>query len=481
MEIDTAMNQFKLYTIFFLSIILWMSCKTTQSDASQTKISLPKSYSEITDSVNSANIKWKDFFTDKDLVALIDTALKNNLDILMTLQKIEVARNDLRLSKGAMLPTVNANFAYLQRKFGYYTMDDAGNRVTEIRPGEIVPTHLPDYFVGLQANWEIDIWGKLRNKKKAAFTRYLGSTEAVNLVRTNLIAEISNTYYELLALDVELDIIDETINIQKNMLEIFEIQKQSGVTNELAIKQFEAQVLNSRNLKFELLQKINENENKLNFLLGRFPQPIVRNKSNFNAQTPMLVKAGVPSQLLQNRPDIKQSEYELLASNLNVKAAKAAFYPSFMITGTAGFQSFNTSFLFTTPQSLAYNLLGSLTTPLINRSAIKAQFKNAKANQVEAMYKYQKTVLNAYVEVSNELSNIRNLENIYSLKTEEVSTLDSSISIATDLFKSGRATYFEVLMTQRSALESKLDLVTAKKRQYISTVNIYKALGGGWR
>ncbi|MCU0442206.1 MAG: TolC family protein [Bacteroidia bacterium] len=447
----------------------------------QTNILLPKSYTDNADSTNSATVRWNDFFMDKNLVALIDTALKNNLDILMTLQKIEVARNDLRLSKGAMLPTVNANFAYLQRKFGYYTMDDAGNRVTEITPGQLIPTNLPDYFVGLQANWEIDIWGKLRNKKKAAFTRYLSSTEGVKLVRTNLIAEIANTYYELIALDVELDIIDETIKIQESVLEIFEVQKQSGVTNELAIKQFKAQVLNSKNLEYELLQKIKENENKLNFLLGRYPQPIARDKVNFNSQVPANIKSGIPSQLLANRPDIKQSEYELIASNLNVKSAKAAFYPSFTITGSAGFQSFNTAFLFTTPQSIAYNALGSLTTPLINRSAIKAQFKNAKANQIEAMYKYQKTILNAYVEVSNELSNINNLEMIYKLKTEEVSTLDSSISIATDLFKSGRATYFEVLMTQRSALASKLELVTAKKRQYNTTVNLYKALGGGWQ
>lgn len=475
------MKLFKIYTVLFLMSILWFSCKTTQSDVSQTNLLLPKSYTDNADSINSATLKWNDFFTDKNLVALIDTALKNNLDILMTLQKIEIARNDLRLSKGAMLPTVNANFAYLQRKFGYYTMDDAGNRITEIKPGQLIPTNLPDYFVGLQTNWEIDIWGKLRNKKKAAFTRYLSTTEGVKLVRTNLIAEIANTYYELIALDVELDIIDETIKIQESILEIFEVQKQSGVINELAIKQFRAQVLNSKNLEYELLQKIKENENKLNFLLGRYPQPITRDKVNFNSQVPANIKSGIPSQLLANRPDIKQSEYELVASNLNVRSAKAAFYPSFTITGTVGFQSFNTAFLFTTPQSVAYNLLGSLTTPLINRSAIKAQFKNAKANQIEAMYKYQKTILNAYVEVSNELSNISNLEMIYQLKTEEVATLDSSISIATDLFKSGRATYFEVLMTQKTALQSRLELVTTKRRQFDATVNIYKALGGGWK
>ncbi|MFY8021116.1 MAG: TolC family protein [Bacteroidia bacterium] len=461
--------------------IFYAGCKMPENTIVNSKKTIPVSYSSSSDSSNSAETNWRTFFTDSILVGLIDTALKNNYDVLMTLQKIEVARSDMRLSKGAMLPNANLNLANLQRKFGYYTMDDAGNRVTEITPGQLIPTHLPDYFVGLQSNWEIDIWGKLRNKKKAAFLRYLASQEAVNLVRTNLIAEIANAYYELLALDVELGIIEETIQIQSNMLEIFEVQKQSGITNELAIKQFEAQVLHSKNLKFELLQKINENNNKIGFLLGQYPQAIPRKQANFSSNYPMVMKAGIPSQLLANRPDIRQSEYELMAANLSVKAAKAAFYPSFIITGNAGFQAFNTSYLFISPQSIAYNVLGNLTAPFINRSGIKAQFNTAKANQIEAMYKYQKTILNAYVEVSNELSNIKNLEKIVELKSQEVSALEKSISIATELFKSGRATYFEVLMTQGSALESKLDLVTAKKRQFNATVNVYKALGGGWK
>ncbi|TAE83791.1 MAG: TolC family protein [Bacteroidetes bacterium] len=474
-------NKYIVSVVCLLSIITYTGCKTPNTRVNQHKNKLPTTYATAKDSANSAHLKWKEYFTDKNLVSLIDTALKNNLDVLMTLQKIEIAKNDLRLSKGAMLPTVGANLAYLQRKFGYYTMDDAGNRITEIRPGEFIPTHLPDYFVGLQANWEIDIWGKLRGKKKAAFMRYLSSVEGSHLVTTNLIAEIANTYYELLSLDIELDIVEETIQLQKDALTVIKVQKQAGIANELAIKQFEAQVLNSQSFEFELLQKIKENENKINFLLGRFPQPIPREKSSFSSQLPKQVQEGIPSQLLENRPDIKQAEFELLASNWNVQSAKAAFYPSFNITGSLGFQSFNTSFLFTTPQSLAYNLLGSLTAPLINRSAIKAQFKTAKANQIEAMYKYQKAILNGYVEVANELSNIKNLEKTYTLKNEEVNALITSIDISSDLFKSGRATYFEVLMTQRTALESRIELVTTKKRQFNATVNIYKALGGGWR
>ena len=466
---------------FLIFSLVYSGCKTPETILKTDRKQMPQSFTELKDSTNSADIKWKDFFGDKDLIILIDTALKNNLDVLMTLQKIEIARNDLRLTKGAMLPTVNSNFAYLQRKFGYYTMDDAGNRTTEITPGQIIPTNLPDYFIGLQTNWEIDIWGKLRNKKKASFSRYLSSVEGTNLVLTNLVSEIAIAYYELVALDNELDIIRETIKLQQDALEIIKIQKDAGVANELAVKQFEAEVLSSQGLEFETLQQIAENENKLNFLLGRFPQPIVREKANFTNQIPTQIKAGIPSQLLKNRPDIKQAEFELLATKFDVRAAKAAFYPSFNITGSLGFQAFNTAFLFTSPQSLAYNLLGSLTTPLLNRSAIKNQFKNAKANQIEAMYSYQKTILNGYVEVSNEISNIKNLEQIHDRKTKEVEALTQSIDLSNDLFKSGRATYFEVLMIQNRSLRSKLELINTKKRQYNATVNIYKALGGGWK
>jgi multidrug efflux system outer membrane protein len=466
---------------FLIFNIIYSGCKVPETIVNTDRKQIPQSYTETKDSTNSADIKWKDFFADKDLITLIDTALKNNFDVLMTLQKIEMARNDLRLTKGAMLPAVSSNFAYLQRKFGYYTMDDAGNRTTEITPGKIIPTNLPDFNLGLQTSWEVDIWGKLRNKKKAAFSRYLSSVQGKNLVITNLVSEVVSTYYELLALDNELDIIRETIKLQQDALEIIKVQKEANLANELAVKQFEAEFLNSQGLEFETMQQITESENKLNFLLGRFPQLVVREKANFTNQIPPQIKSGIPSQLLKNRPDIMQAEFYLLATKFDVRTAKAAFYPSFNISGSLGFQAFNTAFLFTSPQSLAYNLLGSLVTPLINRSAIKAQFNSAKANQLDAMYYYQKTILNGYVEVSNELSNIKNLEQIQDRKTKEVEALTQSIDISNDLFKSGRATYFEVLMIQSRSLQSKLELVNTKKRQYNATVNIYKALGGGWR
>ena len=234
-------------------------------------------------------------------------------------------------------------------------------------------------------------------------------------------------------------------------------------------------------MEFDILQQIKENENKINFLLGRYPQAIVRDKSTFMTQLPKQIKSGIPSQLLANRPDIKQAKFELFAAKCDAKSAQAEFFPSFSITGGVGFQAFKPSLLFNTPQSLMYNLAGDLVAPLINRNAIKAEYNKAKARQIEAMYNYQKSILNGYVEVSNQLSNINNLNSAFDIKSKQVDALTQSINIANDLFQYGKADYFEVLMTQRDALDAKIELIKTKQEQFNAVVNIYQALGGGWK
>ncbi|PRZ27925.1 NodT family efflux transporter outer membrane factor (OMF) lipoprotein [Flavobacterium granuli] len=442
---------------------------------------LPESYVASKDTLNIAATKWDLFYKDQKLKQLIEISLANNYDLQAAMQKIEIARSSLRLNKGAQLPSLSAGIGAAQRKFGLYTMDGAGNATTDIRPGQIVPEHLPDYLAGFNASWEVDVWGKLRSKKKAAAARYSGSIEGKNAIQTALIAEVASAYFELLALDNELDIIRETIVLQQAALEVIKIKKAAAVLNELAVKQFEGQLSNSKAFEFEIIQKIALTENRLNFLSGQFPQTILRDKTKFNAENTSPISLGIPSQLLKNRPDIRQAELELIASKCDVKSAKAAFYPSFTITGSVGYQAFKTALLFQSPDSFAYTILGGLTAPLLNRSAIKAQFNTAKANQTEALLNYQKTILNGYIEVANELSNLNNLKQLYELKDKEVASYTQSITIANDLFKSGRASYLEVLMSQRTALESKIELITTKKLQHQAAINLYKALGGGWQ
>jgi len=468
--------------IGLLSIILAVaSCKVPAITTAAENRSVPVSFGNSQDTSNISTLPWRHFFTDKNLVTLIDTALQHNQELMITLQEVEIARNDIRFRQQPLLPTVGAKAGIGVEKVGRYTSQGAGDASTEIKPGKEMPDPLGDFSAAIFATWEIDIWKKLHNAKKAAVTRYLSTVEGKNFVLTNLISEIANSYYELLALDNQLVIVRQNIELQKNALGIVKIQKEAARVTELAVQKFEAEVLKSQSLEFEILQKIKETENKVNFLLGRFPQSIVRDQSNFLALVPAAVSTGIPSQLLANRPDIKQAELELVAAKLDVKVARAEFFPSLGISAAVGLQAFNPAYLFRLPESILYSLAGDLAGPLINRNAIKAEFNNASARQLQAMYNYERTILNAYLEVSTQLSNIGNLQSNYDLKSKQVDALTRSIDISNDLFKNARADYLEVLMTQRDALESKLELIETKQQQLSAVINIYRELGGGWK
>jgi outer membrane protein, multidrug efflux system len=432
------------------------------------------------DSINTAKLKWKDFFTDPHLTALIDTALKNNQEYNILLQEINISRNEIKARKGEYLPFVGVGAGAGVEKVGRHTRSGAVEESTDIEPGRKFPSPLPDYMIGLNASWELDIWKKLRNAKKSAMLRYLATVEGRNFMVTNLIAEIATSYYELMALDNQLQILKQNIEIQQNALEIVKLEKLAAKVTELAVRKFEAEVLKNQSHLYDIMQSITETENRLNFLVGRFPQTVERNSQAFIDFKLDTIHAGIPAHLLQNRPDIRQAEQELAAAKLDVKVARANFYPSLRITAGAGYQAFNTNFLMM-PESMIYSIGGDLIAPLVNRNAIKAYYYSATSKQIQNVYNYERTILNAYIEVANQLSNISNLQRSYDLKVKQVEALTQSINISTRLFKSARADYMEVLLTQRDALESKFELIETKMQQMHARVNIYQALGGGWK
>lgn len=456
------------------------SCTPALAPLVETK-AVPESFDKSIDTTNIAATPWQTYFKDANLINLIEIALKNNQELQITLQEIEIAKNDIRVRKGALLPKVGIGAGAGIEKVGRYTSQGAGDASTEIRPSLEMPEPLGDLKIAAYANWEVDIWKKLRNSKKAAVSRYLSTVEGKNFVITNLIAEVADSYYELLALDSQLDIVKQNIALQSTALEIVKIQKEAARSTELAVQKFQAEVMASKSMEFEILQNIKETENKINFLLGQYPQEIKRDKSNFISLLPPAIQSGIPAQLLSNRPDIKQAEMELEAAKLDVKVARAEFYPSLDITAMVGVNAFKSSYLFTLPESLLYSFVGDFAAPLINRNAIKAEYKSANARQIQALYNYERTILKAYLEVSSQLSKINNLEKSYQLKAQQVVALSRSIDVAGDLFKSARVDYFEVLMTQRDALESKLELIETKKEQLSAVVHVYRDLGGGWK
>lgn len=476
------MNKQRIYKYVGIACVLLTlaACKSINIEERAENRSVPDDFGTVqSDTINSGKINWKDYFADIPLQNLIETALQNNQELNIILQEIEISKNEIRARKGEYLPSVGLKVGGGVDKIARYTNIGAMEATTDIKPGKEMPEPLGDLMIGAYADWEVDIWGRLHNAKKAAVDRYLATVEGQNFMKTNLIAEIAQSYYELLALDNELEIVQQNIQIQNSALDIVKILKQSARTNELAVKRFQAQVLKTTGLQYEIQQKITETENRINFLVGRFPQHVERSHQGFVDLVPQTVYTGIPSDLLANRPDIKQAELELAASKLDIKSAKARFYPSLGITAGIGYQAFNPSYIFK-PQSLLYSLAGDLVAPLVNRNAIKAAYYNANAKQIQAVYEYEQTILTAYIEVANNLSKISNLQKSYDLKSQEVDALTQSIGISNDLFKSARADYMEVLLTQREALEAKFELIETKMQQLNATVSVYKALGGGW-
>ncbi|MCH4147025.1 MAG: efflux transporter outer membrane subunit [Prevotella sp.] len=468
--------------IIGVSVFVLASCKTPQMTqmTDRVKMQMPSQFQQ--DSVvggHATVTPWKQFFTDPALAALIDTALANNQDLRITLQQIAMAKSNVLYQEGLMMPSVSAGGSVGVSKAGRYTSEGAGNATTEIKPGKEMPDPLMDYQLGANADWEVDLWHKLSSSKRAAVEHYLATVEGRNAVLSSLIAQVAENYYHLLALDNKLDLIHQYIDLQKKAVEIAKIQKSADTDTELAVEKFEAELAKARSEEYTLRQEMTETENNLNLLLGRYPANIQRDKSSFLSTNLQKVMTGIPSELLTNRADIRQAEHELAAAKWNVDAARKEFLPSLNISASLGLDAFNPAYLTRLPKSLAFSVLGGLAGPLINKKAIQANFQTADAQQVEALYEYDKTLLTAYSEVCTLMSKIKNLDQYYQLKEEESNKLDHSIGIARQLYMNSRCTYLDVLMDERDALDAKMELLEAKEQQLSSMVDVYRSLGGG--
>lgn len=470
----------RLFLVGIIAILSLYSCVPTKTIREANK-TVPELYqNHQTDTTNSASVKWNDFFSDPNLVALIDTALANNQELNIMLQQVELSKNEIKTRTGEYLPFVGIYAGAEVEKVGEFTRNGSVEHNLNVREDEKFPEPLNNFRVGISASWELDIWKKLRNGKKAAVLEYLASIEGKNFMTTQLVSEIASTYYELMALDNQLEIIEQNLEIQQNALKMAVLQKEAARVTQLAVSRFEAEVFKNQSNKYLIEQQIYETENLINFLIGRYPQPIARSSNDFISKTVDTFNAGIPSQLLANRPDIKKAELELSAAKLNVKMAKANFYPSIGIQAGVGLEAFKTEFLTSTPESLVYSLVSDVVSPLINRNAIKAAYNSANNRQLQTVFEYERTILKAYIEVENQLSNLKNLNESYQLKEKQVNALSESIDLAISLFKSARAEYTEVLLTQRESLDSKIEIIETKRDQLIANIKLYQALGGGW-
>ncbi|GAA5507605.1 efflux transporter outer membrane subunit [Novipirellula caenicola] len=427
---------------------------------------------------NSSQVPRFEFFNDPYLTGLIHQALTGNQELKILNEEIRIASNEVQARSGEYLPFVTLGGGAGVEKSSAYSREGAVEEHLDAR-GKSFPDPLPDFLVATNVSWEIDIWRKLRNARDAACLRYLGSVDGRNYIVTRMVAEVAENYFELLALDNQLLTLDKTIEIQQRSLETSQQMKDAGRGTELAVQRFLAEVQKNESEKLIIQQRIVEAENRINFLLGRYPQPVQRSSVEYIDLNLHSLSAGVPAQLLRNRSDIRQAEREVAAAGLDVKVARARFYPSLNLSAGVGYRAFDAGYLFSTPESLIYNVAGDLVAPLINKKAIKAAYRSANAQQLQAVYDYQRTVLNAYTEVVNQLTKVDNYAKSIEIKKQQLESLEASVDSATKLFQNARAEYMEVLLAQRDMMEAKMVLIETKQEQLAATVNAYQALGGG--
>ena len=466
----------KLYYVITILVILMsiVACKTPQATMPEDtlKDSLPTLSKDSSVAISPA---WREFFQDPMLQKLIETALQNNQDLKITLQELAIARSAITAKQAALLPSVTANIGAGVSKVGRYTAEGAGNVGTEITPGHNIPTVIPDLGTSLQVDWTIDLWNKLNSGKKAAVERYLASEAGQRAIKSQLVADVAENYYLLLALDYKLSVMQQYISLQKDAVRIAQIQKEADADTQLAVEKFEAELAKAQADEFLLRQSIVETENNLNLLLGRFPQTIQRTKVDF-LQLPMPTTAhSLSTQLLLQRPDVIQAEHQLKAAKWDVETARKEFLPSFNISAAIGLNAFNPKYLFKLPESLVFNALGGLTAPLINKKAIQANFAQADALQIEALYNYDKTLLTAFIETSTLQSKISNIKLLQQFKQKQSDALIRAVSAAQKLYLNNRATYLEVIDSERGQLDCKMELIDAKSQQLSTLIEMYSA------
>ena len=412
----------------------------------------------LSDSSSIVSLSWKEFFNDAELQQLIEQALVGNTDLQSAEWRIEEAKAALTSAKLAYLPSF-----MLTPQGGVSSFDHSKASWS--------------YTGVASASWEIDIFGKLTNAKRRSQAVYQQSLEYKQAVTSSLIANVANLYYTLLMLDAQYAISQETATAWEASVRTMRLMKEAGMSNEAAIAQAESNYLSVQTSVLELAQQINEIENTLSVLMGDVPGNIVRGSLKENV-LPQDLSVGVPLQLLSLRPDVRSAELAVASAFYSTNAARSAFYPSINLSGTAGWTNAAGAAVLN-PGSLLLNALGSLTQPLFNKGLNVAQLKIAKAQQEEAKLAFQQTLLNAGKEVNDALTQVQTAKSKASLRSKQISSLETAVKSTQLLMQHGSSTYLEVLTAQQGLLSAQLQQVADTFAEIQGTVNLYQALGGG--
>ena len=450
--------------LLLLVVLVIGSCKVTENYKRPSGITDSKLFRDAngSDTTNIATIPWKKMFSDTLLQGLIQEGIEHNTDLMIAMARIRQAQANLRQSKAAFFPTLEGNAAVSEGKV-------AGTGIKS-----------ESYELYASSTWEVDIWGKLRNSKRAAVAALMQSDAYKKAVQTQMVSDIATDFYTLQAYDAQLQITLKTVENRKQDVVTMNQLKESDVVTGAAVVQSEANRYSVEVTIPDLEQNIRVTENALSILLGRDPGSIERDSLNTTLGWTDL-KTGVPLQLLSNRPDVVEAEYQLRYYYYLTNSAKAYFYPSLTITAQGGFSNGNLSQLFN-PSSLFGNVMAGLVAPVFEHGLNKQRLEIAKAQQEEYLANFKKTILNAGQEVSNALYNYQAATDKIKIRELQISFLQKSVDYTKELLKySANTNYTDVLTSEQSLLAARLSSVNDKVQQLQAVISLYRSLGGGWR
>lgn len=428
-----------------------------------------------TDTNSIGTLPIKDFFGAPAVRSLIDSALLRNIDLQIALQNIDAAELMLKRAKMGNIPQLNLQVAASSNRPSDHSLN--GLSTSQF----LQTSHIEDFNANLGLSWEADIWGKIKKQKEAAYAGYLQSAEVKKAVQTRIVAEVATGFYQLLMLDAQLKVAQKNIELNSSTLRMIKMQFDAGQVSSLAIQQAEAQLLSATQLVPQITTAISIQENALSVLTGKFPTAIERATTLDQLTAPNQLAVGIPANLLSIRPDVKSMELGLRIANAKVGVANAMLYPSLTISASGGLNSFKASNWFNIPASLFGVVAGGITQPIFQRRALKTEFELAKIEREKSVLQFRQTVIGAVAEVSNEQAKLINLKNEYATVQSRVQTLQLAVKNSDLLFKSGMASYLEVITAQSNLLRGELDLTTIKTAQLNAGVALYRALGGGWQ
>ncbi|RVT72803.1 efflux transporter outer membrane subunit [Flavobacterium sufflavum] len=463
----------KRYKIALLAItaILLQSCfiaKDYKRPDVKTE-NLYRSEKASTDTLSLANVSWDKIFTDPILQGYIKKGLESNYDVRIAMQNLAAAQATMLQGKAGYFPTLTATADWTHQELSQNS-----------QMGSIVQNRSTNqYQLTGTLSWEADIWGKIRSNKRGTKAAYLQTNAANQAIKTQLIASIASTYYQLLAVDEQIKVAEETLINRNKSIETIKALKKSGTVTEVGVKQTEAQKYTTELIIADLKNNRILLENTLSVLLGQAPAKIER--SSFEAQKLQpTITLGVPASLLHNRPDVIAAEYNLINNFEMTNVAKSSFYPSFKITATSGLQSIDLKEWFSA-NSIFANIVTGLTQPIFNQRQLKTKYEIAKANQEKAYLQFEQSLLTAGKEVSDALAQYNNETYKITVREKQVDALKKAASFSDELLTYGLANYLEVLTSKNDALNAQLNLVDNKYQQYKAIIQLYRALGGGWQ